>query len=129
MKSAIFSIFFPLSSFLVTGQEKYRTYCNPIDIDYTYVAHNSLYKVSYRVGENPAVINFKGKYYMFVTRSYESLGILDFQTDKEFGATEKAKLGTIKIEPGPQNIELRWVGEKKDGKAMRLDYLKLRNIE
>ena len=41
MKSAIFSIFFPLSSFLVTGQEKYRTYCNPIDIDYTYVAHNS----------------------------------------------------------------------------------------
>lgn len=44
MKSAIFSIFFPLSSFLVTGQEKYRTYCNPIDIDYTYVAHNSLYR-------------------------------------------------------------------------------------
>lgn len=48
----------------------FKTYCNPIDIDYTYVAHNSYTGVSYRAGADPAVINFNGKYYMFVTRSY-----------------------------------------------------------
>ncbi|MCM4159869.1 1,4-beta-xylanase [Antarcticibacterium flavum] len=52
------------------GSRDYRTYCNPIDIDYTYVAHNSYTGVSYRAGADPAVINFKGKYFMFVTRSY-----------------------------------------------------------
>lgn len=52
------------------GSREYSTYCNPIDIDYTYVAHNSYTGVSYRAGADPAVINFKGKYYMFVTRSY-----------------------------------------------------------
>lgn len=48
----------------------FQTYCNPIDIDYTYVAHNSYTGVSYRAGADPSVVNFKGKYFMFVTRSY-----------------------------------------------------------
>ncbi|MEM6318175.1 MAG: hypothetical protein AAF960_10930 [Bacteroidota bacterium] len=46
-----------------------RTYCNPIDIDYTSMSHyRARNNVSYRSGEDPAVINFKGKYYLFVTR-------------------------------------------------------------
>ncbi|MEO1254757.1 MAG: 1,4-beta-xylanase, partial [Bacteroidota bacterium] len=47
-----------------------KTYCNPIDIDYTYMGVNADKKVSYRSGADPAVINFKGRYYMFVTRSF-----------------------------------------------------------
>lgn len=54
----------------VPQKRDFRTYCNPIDIDYTYVAHNSYTGVSYRAGADPAVVNFNGKYYMFVTRSY-----------------------------------------------------------
>ena len=47
------------------------TYCNPIDIDYTYMSHYRAERdVSYRSGADPAVVNFKGKYYMFVTRSH-----------------------------------------------------------
>lgn len=47
------------------------TYCNPIDIDYTYMSHyRARTDVSYRSGADPAVVNYKGKYYMFVTRSH-----------------------------------------------------------
>ncbi len=48
-----------------------KTYCNPVDIDYTYMSHyRARTDVSYRSGADPAVINFNGKYYMFVTRSH-----------------------------------------------------------
>ncbi|HHP7240638.1 MAG TPA: family 43 glycosylhydrolase [Cyclobacteriaceae bacterium] len=51
--------------------EAQQTYCNPIDIDYSYMSHyRALRDVSYRSGADPAVINFKGRYYMFVTRSH-----------------------------------------------------------
>ncbi len=46
------------------------TYCNPLDIDYTYMVYNSARNLSYRSGADPAVISFKGAYYMFVTRSF-----------------------------------------------------------
>ena len=47
------------------------TYCNPIDIDYTYMSHyRARTDVSYRSGADPAVVNYKGKYYMFITRSH-----------------------------------------------------------
>lgn len=46
------------------------TYCNPVDIDYTYMSHYAFRGVSYRSGADPAVINYKGKYFMFVTRSH-----------------------------------------------------------
>ena len=45
------------------------TYCNPVNIDYTYMIVNSHRNVSYRSGADPAVVSFRGKYYMFVTRS------------------------------------------------------------
>lgn len=66
------AIFFVASfSGWTSAQKKPTTYCNPIDIDYTYMSHNRAnYDVSYRSGADPAVVNFKGKYYLFVTRSH-----------------------------------------------------------
>ncbi|WP_166967209.1 family 43 glycosylhydrolase [Yeosuana marina] len=52
-------------------KKSFKTYCNPIDIDYSYMSHyRAKNKVSYRSGADPAVVNFKGKYFMFVTRSH-----------------------------------------------------------
>jgi hypothetical protein len=45
------------------------TYCNPINIDYTYSVYNASQGISYRSGADPAVVRFRGEYYMFVTRS------------------------------------------------------------
>lgn len=48
----------------------YKTYCNPIDIDYSYMSHyRASNNVSYRSGADPEIVNFKGQYYLFVTRS------------------------------------------------------------
>lgn len=46
------------------------TYCNPLNIDYTYMIYNSAQNLSYRSGADPAVVEFRGVYYMFVTRSH-----------------------------------------------------------
>jgi hypothetical protein len=46
-----------------------NTWCNPINIDYTYMIFNSAEGISYRSGADPAVVSFRGEYYMFVTRS------------------------------------------------------------
>lgn len=46
------------------------TYCNPLNIDYTYMIYNSNKDWSYRSGADPAVVEFRGEYYMFVTRSF-----------------------------------------------------------
>lgn len=46
-----------------------ETYCNPINLDYTYMIYNSHNDLSYRSGADPAVVEFRGEYYMFVTRS------------------------------------------------------------
>ncbi|MBS7565748.1 family 43 glycosylhydrolase [Mucilaginibacter sp. Bleaf8] len=45
------------------------TYCNPLNIDYTYMIYNANEGLSYRSGADPAVVQFRGEYYMFVTRS------------------------------------------------------------
>lgn len=76
--STVFQVFFMvfLTTFSVFSQngdstKKYRTYCNPLDIDYSYMSHyRARNNVSYRSGADPAVVNFKGKFYMFVTRSH-----------------------------------------------------------
>lgn len=53
------------------AERNYKTYCNPIDIDYSYMSHyRARNNVSYRSGADPAIVNFKGKYYLFVTRSH-----------------------------------------------------------
>lgn len=45
------------------------TYCNPLNIDYTYAIYDAARGISYRSGADPAVVKFRGEYYMFVTRS------------------------------------------------------------
>jgi hypothetical protein len=45
------------------------TYCNPINLDYTYMIYDAHDDISYRSGADPAVVTFRGEYYMFVTRS------------------------------------------------------------
>lgn len=45
------------------------TYCNPLNLDYTYMIYNAHQGLSYRSGADPAVVQFRGEYYMFVTRS------------------------------------------------------------
>lgn len=50
--------------------DQHQSYINPLDIDYTYMVYNSSRNISYRSGADPAVIEFKGEYYMFVTRSF-----------------------------------------------------------
>ncbi|WP_075602284.1 family 43 glycosylhydrolase [Saccharicrinis aurantiacus] len=62
---------FALSNVSVYAQDQLpQTYCNPIDIDYTYMVYNSANNLSYRSGADPAVVEFRGEYYMFVTRSF-----------------------------------------------------------
>lgn len=59
-----------------------HTYCNPLDIDYTYMIYNSDKDISYRAGADPAVVEFRGEYYMFVTRSHgywRSKDLLDWE--------------------------------------------------
>uniref|UniRef100_F4CFG9 Coagulation factor 5/8 type domain protein n=1 Tax=Sphingobacterium sp. (strain 21) TaxID=743722 RepID=F4CFG9_SPHS2 len=46
-----------------------QTYCNPLNLDYTYMIYNAHNDISYRSGADPAVVKFRGEYYMFVTRS------------------------------------------------------------
>ena len=61
-----------LSTFLLLpsmAQKKYTTYANPINLDYTYMIYNAHNGLSYRSGADPAVVKFRGEYYMFVTRS------------------------------------------------------------
>lgn len=60
-------VFLSLTSY---GQsQSQKTYINPLNIDYTYAIYDSHRDLSYRSGADPAVVEFKGEYYMFVTRS------------------------------------------------------------
>tara|TARA_R110002073_G_scaffold86497_3_gene205450 strand:+ start:2033 stop:3898 length:1866 start_codon:yes stop_codon:yes gene_type:complete len=59
------------NQFTTTEQKNYKTYCNPIDIDYSYMSHyRAKNNVSHRSGADPAVVNFKGRFYLFSTRSH-----------------------------------------------------------
>ena len=52
------------------NEKSASTYCNPINIDYTYSNVNTSKGLSYRSGADPACVKFKGEYYLFVTRSF-----------------------------------------------------------
>ncbi len=70
-KSFVILVFLLLVADRLTGQDKLMsTYCNPINIDYTYMVFNSHRDWSYRSGADPAVVEFRGEYFMFVTRSF-----------------------------------------------------------
>lgn len=63
----LFSLIYALTSY---GQSmRMDTYCNPLNLDYTYMIFNAHRDISYRSGADPAVVEFRGEYYMFVTRS------------------------------------------------------------
>lgn len=44
-----------------------HTYANPIDIDYRYNFEQINQGISYRTGADPAIVNHKGTYYLFLT--------------------------------------------------------------
>ena len=44
-----------------------RTYINPIDLDYRYNFEDMNQGASYRTGADPAIVNFNGTYYVFLT--------------------------------------------------------------
>ena len=69
MKTLLSFIFMIFLVTLTSAQEDYKTYCNPVDIDYTYMVYNAHQGLSYRSGADPAVVEFQDEYYMFVTRS------------------------------------------------------------
>lgn len=63
---------FSLSSFnskIHAQSTQLNTYCNPLNLDYTYMIYNAHNNISYRSGADPAVVRFRNEYYMFVTRS------------------------------------------------------------
>jgi len=69
-KIILFSGVMFLGLFNISAQEtQMSTYCNPLNLDYTYMIYNADKNISYRSGADPAVVSFKGEYYMFVTRS------------------------------------------------------------
>ena len=43
---------------------KGSTFCNPLNLDYTYKITESDQDISYRSGADPAVVGFRGGYYM-----------------------------------------------------------------
>lgn len=64
-----------------TGDTRANTYCNPVNLDYTYMIYNAHKDLSYRSGADPAVVRFRNEYYMFVTRSmgyWHSTNLLDW---------------------------------------------------
>ncbi|MDO9375984.1 MAG: family 43 glycosylhydrolase [Ferruginibacter sp.] len=62
---------FSVSGYLTAAAQSAQmsTYCNPLNLDYTYMIYNAHNDISYRSGADPAVVQFRGEYYMFVTRS------------------------------------------------------------
>ncbi len=66
-KFLVLWMLFYLESTEINAQQ--RTYCNPLNLDYTYMIYNAHKDLSYRSGADPAVVRFKDEYYMFVTRS------------------------------------------------------------
>jgi hypothetical protein len=70
----IWRIFLTAAAFLIpfgsyAQHTQMSTYCNPLNIDYTYMIYNAHNDLSYRSGADPAVVKFRNEYYMFVTRS------------------------------------------------------------
>ena len=63
----LFSLTGIVSSF--AQETSATTYCNPLNVDYTYMIYNAHNNISYRSGADPAVVRFRNEYYMFVTRS------------------------------------------------------------
>ena len=71
------------------AQYRTTTYCNPLNLDYTYPFHNSHLGKSYRSGADPAVVGFRGGV-LYVR--YPFLGLLAFQGLAELGLYYSRKM-------------------------------------
>ncbi len=70
MRNILSTILVLLISLMANSQSsQMNTYCNPLNLDYTYMIYNAHNNISYRSGADPAVVRFRDEYYMFVTRS------------------------------------------------------------
>src|SRR5438309_11883321 len=59
-----------------------RTYINPLDVDYRYNFEQINEGVSYRTAADPAIVNHKGTYYLFLTLAdgyWRSTNLIDWQ--------------------------------------------------
>jgi len=84
MKNIVLTLFVAMIALLCIFEAnsqnwRMRTYCNPINVDYTYMIYNSDKNLSYRSGADPAVVTFRGEYYLFVTRSLGYWHSIDLQ--------------------------------------------------
>lgn len=70
-----------LANFLSAQDMRMDTYCNPLNIDYTYMIYNSDKNISYRSGADPAVVEFRGELYV----CYPFTRLLAFQGFAELG--------------------------------------------
>jgi hypothetical protein len=68
-KLAAFLLLIHFTCLGLNAQTIATSYCNPLNVDYTYMIYNAHRDISYRSGADPAVVKFRGEYYMFVTRS------------------------------------------------------------
>jgi len=66
LKKGLFILGFFVFSEVISAQQ--NTYCNPVNIDYTYMGCNSDKDLAYRSGADPVVVKFRNEYDMFVTR-------------------------------------------------------------
>lgn len=69
LRSTLLIACFIITHTLLGQSMQMKTYCNPVNLDYTYMIYNAHDDLSYRSGADPAVVEFRGEYYMFVTRS------------------------------------------------------------
>ena len=59
-----------------------HTYADPLDVDYRYNFEQINDEVSYRTGADPAVVNHKGTFYLFMTLAdgyWRSTNLIDWE--------------------------------------------------
>ena len=56
---------------ILQAQDDYKTYCNPVNIDYAYVPIPDFTKWGHhRATADPVIVNYKGDYYLFSTNQW-----------------------------------------------------------
>ena len=81
---------------------------------------------TYKVEINKVLSRDGGNFRIYLN---DRLGeVINFNSGDEEHATRKQEIGTVNIDPGPQQVRIEWIGEKEKGGTMRLDYLKLKKM-
>lgn len=94
MKTNKLVIIFLLSFLWINAQAQQKTYCNPINIDYGYCPiPNFTEWGKHRTSADPAIVNYKGDYYLFSTNQsgyWWSSDMLDWEFVSRSFLTEEA---------------------------------------